>query len=205
MEADISFLHGSEGRKISRRRINGCTYCLETLVDDPPLEPMDLEGLSQWVYSVLLQVVMLNMSLDMEGNVLVERKTTPLAFKAETLEFGYDGCAGCYQLLATQKLGMEGSIGFTPILGLSCYGSGMSPGLRGPPYGVEDIVHPCRVLNKGLGKRSLVLKDIQRLRELVLVQVDPEDRGTSCQLGVDGHVRAVGFAKSRWVFWGILR
>ena len=83
VEAHIGFLHGSEGRKIGRRGIDRCAYCLKALVDDPFLKPEDLESLGQWVYPVLLQVIMLDMSLDMEGNILVEGKTPPLAFKAE--------------------------------------------------------------------------------------------------------------------------
>jgi hypothetical protein len=92
------------------------------------------------------------MSLDMEGNVLVKGKTPPLTVKAEQLELGHDGRAGCNQLLAAQELGMKGPIGFMPILSLSCCGLGVGLGLGGPPYGVEDAVHLGRVLNKGLGK-----------------------------------------------------
>jgi hypothetical protein len=43
------------------------------------LEPEDLELFGQGVYTVLLQVIMLDMSLDMEGNVLVKGKAALLA------------------------------------------------------------------------------------------------------------------------------
>ncbi len=144
LKAHLGFLHSREGHEADRIRINGCPNGIEALVSDPILEPEDVQRVGQGVNPVLLQVVMLDMSLVMEGNVLVKGKATPLAIKAERLELGHDGRAGCNQLLAAQELGMEGMegpIGFAPILSLSCCGSRVGPGLRGPPDCMEDIIH----------------------------------------------------------------
>ena len=90
---------------------------------------------------------------------------------AERLKLVHNGRAGGNQLLAAQQLGMEGPIGLAPILGLSCCSPCVSPGLRGPPYSLEEVEYFLRVLNKDRVEGSFSLQDIQRLSELLVGQV----------------------------------
>ena len=101
-KANISFLHGGESHEVGRVSVDGRTHGIEASVSDPILEPEDLKGVGQGFYAVLLQVVMLDMSLDMEGNILVESEAALLAVVAERLKLGHDGRPGRYQLLSTQ-------------------------------------------------------------------------------------------------------
>ena len=79
-------------------------------------------------------------------------------------------------------------------------GTGMSPGLRGPPARVEDFKDFGRVHNELRVKGSICFEVIDWHCELRVSQVMAEDSSASDELGIDRTIGAPGVAKRRLVF-----
>ena len=106
LEFHISIFHRVKVSKIGTVCIDRCFHSVQQVALDAVLEPNGLQALSQKHNTVLLEVSVLVMLLNVKVNILVKVEVLAVAFIPEGLQLGKNGAPSGHNLLATQENSM---------------------------------------------------------------------------------------------------